>query len=284
MNNYINAKFIPPKISGFREEISDNDFKYFCRLIEDTTGINIGSEKKALVTSRLNKRLRILALDSYSDYVRHLEQNEGELSHFVNALTTNKTDFFRENAHFTFLKHFYLSRRPFRPVYLWSAACSSGAEVYSLAIVLNEIKESFPEFEYRILGSDVDSEMLERTEKGVYHSSELIGMPSFFLRKYFLTSYKEKNRDKYKICNDLIKHVKIRSYNLINSSDLSMKFDIIFLRNVLIYFSTANIQRVVGKMSRHLRKKGLLFIGHSENLTTVNHDFKQLGPSIFRKN
>lgn len=283
MDSNANIKFVPLKLTGFKEDINDDEFNFFCRLIEDTIGITLGPGKKALVTSRLSKRLRTLCLDSYTDYIHYLQQDDGELNHFVNALTTNKTEFFRESSHFDYLKSFYLNTNTHKLVYIWSAACSNGAEVYTTAMVLNEVKDYHPGLEYRILGTDIDSQMLARSEKGSYYRSELDGVPSPYFKKYFRAKSGQNNSILYHIAPYLRESIKFRPHNLIDSSDLPLKFDVIFLRNVLIYFSSANIQRVINKMARHLKPKGLLFIGHSENLTTVSHDFKQIGSSIFRK-
>lgn len=151
-------------------------------------------------------------------------------------------------------------------------------------MVCDEIRERLSNFSYRILGTDIDSAVLSRALKGIYSQSEIAGVEHIYLRKYFSAISKEKNVFNYKIAPDLKQYLKFRLHNLIDSNDLPVKFDVIFLRNVLIYFSTINIQRVIDKMVRHLKSGGYLFIGHSESLTSVNHNLKQIGSSVYQKN
>ncbi|OFZ25014.1 MAG: hypothetical protein A2381_13130 [Bdellovibrionales bacterium RIFOXYB1_FULL_37_110] len=271
--------------------IKDQDYKSIASMIYSKTGINLGEGKRLMVQSRLNRRLRELGIGTFEEYVEYLnsEHMDLELPHFINSITTNKTDFFRENEHFNFLKREYLASLKKKSndleniYYFWSAACSSGEEVYTLAMVLDEYKTENPLFNYRILGSDIDTSMLERAEKGIYSKEQIQDVGPNYLQKYFKKVAAGKN-SQYKIASQLKQHLKFRQLNLIDKNQLIfLSFDIIFLRNVLIYFDRTTIQKVITFLEAHLKKDGYLFVGHSETLNGISHKLKPMGNAIYKK-
>ncbi len=267
--------------------LNDEHFDYFSKLIEERIGIHLNKSKKQMVESRLFKRLRELNINSYEEYRIYLEKNPSELIIFQNCLTTNKTEFFREPEHFDYFKnHIYdpkfKTHYP-KDIRIWSAASSSGEEAYTTAILLKEFIYAHPEWNYKILGTDINTEVVKKASLGVYTSQVIENLPPDLLKKYFLTKTLQGQRH-YKVNDTLKNDLKFRIFNLVEDdlpSDLH--FDFIFLRNVLIYFSPKTIQLVISKLSRHLTTGGHLIIGHSETLNNINHTLQSVRSSIYKK-
>ena len=283
--SFAQTVFIPPDVAdSVGVPMSQIEFNFFKELIERRAGIALNEQKITLMQSRLGKRLRDLELGSYREYIQLLKQDEAgeEMTEFINALTTNKTEFFRESSHFDFLKDYWAKQFAKKTCYIWSAASSNGSEVYTLCILAEEFRNDNRFFDTRILGSDIDSEMLHKATNGIYLKNELIGLPPLHQSKY-LDKGVGANTGKFRIKDELRQKVKFRHFNLIDpSSSLDFKFDIIFLRNVLIYFSQETIVKVIDKMFDHIKPGGLLFIGHSENLHGLQDKFQSVGPSIYQ--
>ncbi|MCK5073820.1 MAG: hypothetical protein KAQ98_10370 [Bacteriovoracaceae bacterium] len=285
-------KFVPPSTDFFKNElkISSREFEIISSLIFRETGISLGKHKTSMVQSRLSKRLRDLGLSDFEEYLFCLEGKNGydELPYFINALTTNKTEFFREVSHFNFLKNKYLKdwtrlRAEKNTCYVWSAACSTGEEVYSLAMSLEDFRVEAPFFSYKILGTDIDTSVLKRAREGIYLGENVRIVPPVQKHRY-LFSGSGKNRGRYRISNILRANIKFKQFNLVEPvNDLPIRFDVIFLRNVLIYFKKETIGKVIRNLAGRLNRGGLLFIGHSETLNGVNHKLCSLGNSIYRK-
>jgi len=282
---------IVQKLTREQVSIRDQDYKSIASMIYHQTGINLGEGKRLMVQSRLNRRLKELGIGSFEEYVEYLnsEHMHVELPHFINSITTNKTDFFRENEHFNFLKREYLANLKIKSNemdkvhYFWSAACSSGEEVYTLAMVLDEYKAVNSLFDYRILGSDIDTSMLERAQEGIYSREQVQDVGPNYLQKYFKKIVRGKN-SQYKIISQLRQNLKFRQLNLIDKNQaMPLTFDVIFLRNVLIYFDRPTIQKVITFLDIHLNKDGYLFVGHSESLNGISHKLKSMGNAIYRK-
>lgn len=278
-------------LSGKTPQLSHEAYEYISNLLLTKAGIHLEENKKIMIQSRISRRLRALNIEDYDQYIRFLDLHPDEITHCVNALTTNKTDFFRENDHFDFLKRHFLkdtvlshsARYHGRPIYIWSAACSMGHEVYTLAMILNEFTTNNPQFDYRLLGTDIDTEVLKTAEKGIY-KSDIIGQipPSYIPGNFEKGS--GNNKGLYRISNHLRQKIKFRQHNLIDTTQtFSMKFDVIFLRNVLIYFPSDVIEIVINKLSRQLTSKGYLFIGHSETLNGIKHDLHSVGSAVYQK-
>lgn len=278
-------------LSGKTPQLSHKAYEYISSLLLNKAGIHLEENKKIMIQSRISRRLRALNIEDYDAYIHYLDLHPDEITHCVNALTTNKTDFFRENDHFEYLKRHFLketvlkhaARYHGRPIYIWSAACSMGHEVYTLAMIMQEFIAIDPKFDYRILGTDIDTEVLKTAESGVYRSDILSQIPPTYLPGNF-NKGTGKNKGLYRITDRLREKVKFRQHNLIDTSQVfPMKFDVIFLRNVLIYFPPDVIELVINKLSRHLTSKGYLFIGHSETLNGIKHDLHSVGSAVYQK-
>lgn len=232
--------------------LNEHDFNIISHLMADISGIQMAAHKRALVSGRLMKRLRILQLDSFSDYVALLKnpQQQEERRIAVDLLTTNETFFFREKPHFDLLLKL-LKQHPRRPLRLWSAACSSGEEVYSLAMTLNEGLEQGTHWE--IIGSDLCRQALDKAKQAIYPLQRTENLPTEWL-----------------------------NLNIPLPPTLGC-FDIIFLRNMLIYFDPKTKQQILERIIAQLKPGGLLFVGHSEGLHGINLPVTAYAPAVYRK-
>lgn len=268
-------------------ELEESDLLYFCRVIEDLSGILLKPAKYDLVKSRLRPRLLENGLSSYTEYRSLLEglpKNHQEWEVFINLLTTNKTDFFREIAHFDFLVNRILpewlktSEKTFK---IWSAASSTGEEAYTLSMVLNR---HLPEDrDYRILATDIDTNVVATGQNAVYSVAKKSEIPP----DYFQTSTdlgRGPAKGWFRIKPKLKEKVVFKRHNLIESSSPGENvFDLVLCRNVLIYFDKESIEFVSRKLYQSTKAGGHLFIGHSESLQGIPNDWKSSGPSVFRK-
>lgn len=290
MNNRQEAQAIKiPNITPASEgaTLSHKDYVFIRDLAFEKTGINLNENKVTMIQSRISRRLNALKLRSYSDYIEYLQNNPQEMTPFINSLTTNKTDFFREIDHFDYLRDNYFpnltSNSTGKSLYVWSAACSAGHEVYTLGMVFDEFTKSNPSYDFRILGTDIDTDILTKAENGIYPAEQVSPIAPNYLRGNF-----EKGRGNddgnYIVTKKLKEKIKFRQFNLIDPANtVPLQFDIIFLRNVLIYFTKDTIQIVIDKLVSHLNPGGLLFIGHSETLNGINHNLQSLGSAIYKK-
>ena len=256
-------------------------------MIYRDAGITLNDSKKTMVESRLSRRVRELDVNGYSEYLKIIDKDSDEREHFVNSLTTNLTEFFREVPHFDYLKQTVFpeirQKNRSKKIRVWSAASSTGEEIYSLGMSLGEaFGESF-EWDFKILGTDVDSNVLKTAEGAVYKKRSVEKIPPHMLKKYFQRG-QGGNVGSYRIKECLRENTKFRQFNLIKDQfNTSITFDYIFLRNVLIYFDDAMIEIAIKKMSKHLKVGGYLFIGHSESLNSITHDLKMIRSSIYKK-
>ncbi len=252
-----------------------------------SAGITLNPSKKTMVESRLIRRLRELDLSSYKEYLSYLKTNMEEKEKFINSLTTNLTDFFRERAHYDYLKkNIYPEikhNNQDKKIRVWSAASSTGEEVYSIAFCLHEYFGEMLDWDYKVLGTDIDTNVLETARNGVYNKSLLKTVSPDMVMKYFQKG-SGGNLDKVRIKTIIKNNVKLRQFNLLTDSfDSDIQFDFIFLRNVLIYFDNDVIEIAANTMHKYLKPGGYLFIGHSETLNNVKHDFKTISSSIYYK-
>lgn len=269
--------------------LTATDFNRLATLVYSHCGINLEPCKKIMLESRLNKRLRALQLTSFEDYLRLVTSKEGsatELVNMIDVVTTNKTDFFREPHHFDFLKEVLLpqlSGSGVRNFKVWSSACSSGEEAYTLAMVLQEFTLADPGFTYEILASDISTQVLEKAAQAIYAADRAIDIPENFKKKYLLRS-KDISNPRVRIVPQLRENVKFANINLMDSDLDVASMDAIFCRNVLIYFDRETQLRVIQNLLKKLKKGGVLFIGHSESLHFFDLPLKQIRPTIFVKN
>lgn len=263
--------------------ISDREFAQFRQLIYDLAGITLGDHKKHLVVSRLACRLRHYSLDSFADYYQLLikESPEGELQIVIDQLTTNETHFFREPKHFGFVKKYLLDTRSSRePLRCWSAVCSTGEEPYSLAMLL---ASSFGyEADWTVLGSDINSSVLASARNGIYPVSRQTEIPDRYLHQFCLKGVRSQ-QGSFLINKRLRQHVQFRQINLnAKLPDVGL-FDLIMLRNVLIYFSADTKREVVLRVVSRLKPGGYLLVGHSETVSGISEQLHPISPSIYQK-
>jgi len=268
------------------DSLTDQEFQYFSKLIFDVAGIKVDEDKISMLQGRLNKRLNALNLSSYMEYQQYLTKSadrKKEMQHFVNALTTNKTEFFRESIHFKILSE-AISKLPKKEtLYLWSGAASTGQEIYSLAITLEELIDQGILSDYRILATDIDTQCLNIAQNGRYTRTELEGVPPMYLQKYFSFSTHNQQGD-LEIRQSVKNKIKFRQYNLVKpDSEMKMQFDFIFLRNVLFYFTKPTTKEVVNRLANHLVPGGLFFISLTESLTALSVNLSHVSNSVYRK-
>lgn len=265
-------------------EITDNEFRYISKMLYDITGIELTDSKKVLLTGRLAKRLNALEMGTYTQYIKYVTSgdHQDELQYMVDLLTTNETYFFREPQHFDFLKQEILPTikrdQPFR---VWSAASSIGAEAYTIAMVLAEKLGLSGAWD--ILGTDISTIVLEQARRGHYRISEAAKIPSEYLNKYCLKGTGPQEGT-FLIDRKVREHVRFQHLNLIaDGMKKPGEFDVIFLRNVLIYFDTPTKQRVMNNLIPCLKKGGYFIVGHAETLSGVTNVLPQVKPTIYRK-
>ena len=265
-------------------KITDQEFALFQRLIYRMAGINLTDTKKVLLVGRLNKRLNHYGFTTFSDYYRLLasRQNPDELQTFVDLLTTNETYFFREPQHFDYLRSEILPARrrgagnTFR---IWSGACSSGEEPYSMAMVL---ADTVPDGPWEVFASDICQTVLNRAAAGVYPLERTSGIPREYLRKYCLKGVRSQD-GKLLVAPDLRKRVRFAQVNLTMPIEGVGDFDVIFLRNVMIYFDTETKRKVISNMLPNLKSGGFFVVGHSESLNGITDRLKPVRPTVYQK-
>lgn len=262
--------------------ITDREFAQFQRLMHDVVGISLSPAKKAMVCGRLAKRVRELGLGSYGEYLERLADRHArdELQTTIDLLTTNETFFFREQKHFDFLARYVRSlRRPGLVFRVWSAACSSGEEPYSIAMVLADCLGEGP---WEVVASDISRRVLARAQSGCYAMERAEQIPAEYLRRYCLKGIGSK-KDTFLIEHTLRDHVRFLSINLNAPLGNIGPFDVIFLRNVMIYFDMATKQQVVERVVATLRSGGILMVSHSETLHGITDVLAPVVPSVYRK-
>ncbi|MGB0128209.1 MAG: protein-glutamate O-methyltransferase CheR [Rhodocyclaceae bacterium] len=263
--------------------LSDREFASFQKLIHGITGIHLAPAKKALLCGRLAKRLRSRNLRSYSAYFDLVSSGKdpSELETCVNLLTTNETYFFREAKHFDLLRNSILPARKLGSTFrAWSAACSSGEEVYTLAMILADVLGINGPWE--ILGSDISTDVLERAARGHYPMERAQNIPPEMLKKFCLRGVGDQSGTLL-VDPALRKRVRFAQINLNNALPQIGDFDVIFLRNVMIYFQLDVKKEVVARIVQRLHPGGHLFIGHSESLNGVNDSLQALIPAAYQK-
>jgi len=272
------------------KELSDVDFKKLSDFIYSNYGIKLPIAKKVMLQSRLNARLRANNIDSYKAYTEFVLSGKGgeaEIINMVDLVSTNKTDFYRESAHFDFMKEVVLpehfeqfSERTFR---VWSSASSSGEEAYTVAFVINEYLEGKRKFDYQIFGTDISTRILDKARTAVYPMERVDIVPLAQKKKYLLKG-KDTSNPQVRIIPEIRSKTSFQRLNLMDENyDVPGVFDVIFCRNVLIYFDRETQEKVISKLCRHLRKGGYFFLGHSESITGYDLPLKQLRPTMFQK-
>lgn len=273
-----------------KAKISDNQFKFLTEYLSSRYGLRIPNEKRVLLESRLISRLNHLKLNSIEEYIDHTfksKESNNEYQFFIEQITTHKTFFFRENYQFDFLSRIlptYLgSSNENRMVNVWSAGCSTGEEVYTLGMILNEKKMDIPNLDFRIVGTDISIPSLKKAARGLF-SSELENLPEHFKKKYFVNKGQPNNPLLQFNSPEIISKIKLGVLNLNNKQyNLPTMFDFIFCRNVTIYFDAKTRAEVLGRMLTKLKPGGYLFLGHSETALGTSLPIKSIQPTIYQK-
>jgi chemotaxis protein methyltransferase CheR len=271
--------------------LSDKNFRHLCEFVHRLCGITLTAKKKSMVDGRLRRRMRALGIGDINDYCHFLFEEgsaeaESELVYFIDAVTTNKTDFFREPAHFSFMENHifpgYLEAGR-RNIKVWSAASSMGAEAYTIAMVIDSYFDGRGDIDYSILATDICTDVLKKGSAGRYPDSMLEPIPEEHRRRYVLIP-EDPTRHEFLITRKLRSRVGFQQLNLMDDRyPFSRDFDFIFLRNVLIYFDRVTQERVLTKLCEHLRPGGFLFLGHSESLSGAKFPLDLVANTIFRR-
>ena len=283
----------PPGATDDDAALSQEDFLRVSAFVRDRCGIKLPPSKKTMVEARLRKRLRALGMPSYEEYCDYLFGPDGqkeEVVRMIDLITTNKTDFFREPAHFDFLVRVCLPEfcdagrgGAWRKMLLWSAGCSTGEEPYTLAMILSAFAETCAGFRFSILATDISTRVLEKASLGVYDAEKAEPVPPAMKRQYLLKS-RDRSKGLVRVAPALRSLVEFRRLNLMDEDfGIREPVDVIFCRNVIIYFDKATQETLVRRFARRLVPGGFLFLGHSETLWGMDVPLLQVAPTIYRK-
>ncbi len=275
------------------DTLSLRDFNKIAAFVYECSGVHLSDKKRVMIESRLKKRLNVLQILSFKKYIDYLHSSEGlklELDHFIHAITTHKTDFFRESKHFDYLYESILpellkkksSHSP-KSIRIWSAACSRGDEPYTLAMVVNEFQENCGiDFNYTILASDISKTVVEHAKLAIYPQESIEPVPEDYKQKYLLRS-KDPAKDAYRIHPVLRKNTQLFTQNLTDIQfALKGKVDVVFLRNVVIYFNDEKQLEIINRICSYIHKGGYLIMGHSEVLTVADYPVRAVAPTVYQ--
>ena len=269
-------------------DFSEQDFQKLRALVKQFTGISMSNEKHELLYGRIARRMRALNMHAFSTYISLLEHNPaGEKQHFINAVTTNLTSFFREMHHFTYLKdrflpEFLLNQAKKRPLRIWSAGCSSGEEPYSIMMTVGDVVGDPERVNLHIQATDIDTGMVQAASEGIYDRDRVDGLPEATLKKYFLRGTGNMSH-LVRFMPTYRKYMDFSQLNLMESWPTKQAFDVIFCRNVAIYFDKKTQSDVYSRFHQSLVDDGLLIIGHSESLYNLTDKFEMIGKTIYKK-
>ena len=266
------------------------DFARLSEFIYQGYGIVLPPSKKTMLEGRLQKSVRAHNFESFQQYLEYVLSPGGreEIVHMVDKISTNKTDFFREPLHFDFLQNnilpeFAQNRSSTLPLTVWSAASSSGEEVYSICMTLEDGKSCYPNFDYTVYGTDISLEQLRHGKAAVYSYEKVKPVPLGMKHKYLLKS-KDWKKPMVRVVPSLRSKVRFERMNLMNKSyGVEKRYDVIFCRNVLIYFDRKTQEQVLQKLCQTLRTGGYLLLGHSESAMGLKLPLKQVKPTIYQK-
>ena len=284
------SKHRSPNDQNFEEKefpFTDEDFCFIQDLVADRTGIVLSDIKRTMVYSRIARRIRQCGVSDFAEYCNMLKAgDESELVSFTNAITTNLTSFFRESHHFEYLTKTVFPElernKKNKRLRIWSAGCSSGEEPYSIAMTVMDYFKNKPDWDIKILASDLDYEMVECASKGVYKEERVTGLDKKHLRNY-VKKGKGKAAGMVKMDQRLIEMITFKQLNLLHDWPFNGPFDFMFCRNVVIYFNKETQKELFDRYAELLPESAALFIGHSESLFKVTDRFKSMGHTIYRK-
>ncbi len=275
------------------DRLNDKDFARISQLISRHAGIKLPPAKRVMVEGRLRRRTRALGYHTVGDYCAFMFEHGGlqsEFVHLLNAVTTNKTDFFREPEHFTLLQkelvpELLTLRRPMPPTLkFWSAASSTGAEAYTIAMVMAEMAANERGLGFQILGTDISTEVLEQAQRGIYAADMVAPVPPEICRRYVMRGRTAQQRNAVRIVPELRRKVRFARLNLMDERyPFDRDMDVIFVRNVLIYFDSPTQRAVSARLAEHLRPGGFLIFGHSESTIGSGLKMRQRAPAVFQR-
>ena len=275
----------------FKAQLTQDEFDKLSKFIYKESGIKMPPVKRVMLQSRLQKRLRELNMVNFKEYIEYVFSKEGlngEIIHMLDVVSTNKTDFFREPVHFDFLSQealpqFIQDKSNPKMLKVWSAGCSSGEEPYTISIVLADFAEKNPGFDYSIIGTDISTQILQKAVDAVYKEDRIHIIPLDTKKKYFLRS-KDRANPTVKVSSNIRRKVRFGRLNFMDSYyDIPEMFDVVFCRNVLIYFDRETQEKVIQKLCMKLKPNGYFFLGHSESIMNMDVPLKQVKPTIFRR-
>ncbi len=274
---------------SFSDHISKRNFDRLARFIFDYSGIKMPHSKLTMLEGRLRRRLRATGISSFDDYCDFLFNEDGleqETVYLIDAVTTNKTDFFREPKHFDFMREVSLPtllNNGHHNLRLWSSACSTGAEPYTMAMVMSEFAEGRSDIDYTILATDLSTEVLQTARQGIYPDDMVVPVPPALRKKYVMTAKRADRRD-VRIASRLRSRVGFGRMNLMDPKyQVGNPMHIIFCRNVLIYFDKPTQSDVLTRLCDCLLPGGYMFIGHSESITGIDLPLKQVSNTVFQR-
>jgi chemotaxis protein methyltransferase CheR len=264
-------------------QMTPQQFRSLCDRVYNLCGINLKTGKEELVHSRLQKRLSALNLSTFEQYFKVLDDDRQglEVVWMIDALTTNKTSFFREIQHFVFLREQILPKIKGNKLRIWSAACSSGEEPYSIAILLAESLPNFKNWDTKILATDISTKVLAKAKEAVYENEILEPIPEDWRRKWF--KKEDPNGRTWRLDPQLRSMVSLARLNFMDRFPMKGPFDVIFCRNAMIYFDKPTQEKLVQRFYDLIAPGGYLFVGHSESLTGARHNFTYVQPAIYQK-
>ncbi len=269
--------------------LREAEFDFIRHVVGENAGIVLGPNKRQLVQGRVARRMRELGLASYEAYCEHVrESGPEELVGLINALTTNVTSYFRENHHFEALASYMLPEAikrnlASRRIRIWSAGCSSGEEAYCIAMVLNEVIPASQRWDVKILATDIDSNVIAQAQQGVYPLDRVSTISETRLRRCFRRGAGDQIGN-VRVREDIAQLVTFRTLNLMHEWPMRGPFDIVFCRNVMIYFDQTTRERLLSRFGQILAPGGYLCIGHSESIHGTASSFKLVGKTIYRRN
>ena len=271
--------------------LKDSEFQQFSRYVQETCGINLHEGKKALLKARLGKILRGRNFRSFKEYYDHVinDRSGNELTILLNSISTNLTYFFREPQHFDFLRTEILPELLGRngvsknvTLRFWSAGCSTGEEAYSIAISASQFLNHAKDAQIKILATDISTRVLTKAENGVYDKEKIDKIP-YELRRAYFQKGDNRWRGYVRVKKEIRDLISFQRLNFMEKFQFREPFDVIFCRNVMIYFETATKEILIEKFYRNLSEGGYLLIGHAESLMGINHNFTYIKPSVFKK-
>lgn len=274
----------------YKAKLEQPEFEKISSFINRNFGIRLPEHKRIMIQGRLINRLIKLNFKNFKEYTDYVFSDEGkiiELPHMIDVISTNKTEFYRESIHFNYLKETVIPRfintSSSKTLKIWSAACSSGEEVYTIAMEVDNLLSKYIDYNFTILGTDISTRMLAKAKKAIYPKSYTAPIALEIKKKYLLKS-KDPSKDEVRIKKVLRDKTSFKWHNLMDREyQINDNFDIIFCRNVLIYFSKEDQLHVLQNLSKKLKPGGYLFLGHSESITHLNLPLKNVSQTVFQK-